>query len=232
MTEHIEAKKNEIAKTVIMPGDPLRVKMIATRYLSDYKLVNQVRGILAYTGKYKGKEVTIMASGMGMPSIGIYSYELFKFYDVDTIIRVGTCGAYSPDLNLYDTVLETEAYSDSNYAYNQNGATYDTINSNEELNEKIKKTALKININLITGKIHSSDVFYKENDNFKELYKHKNCLGVEMESFALFHNAKILNKKATCLLTISNNLANGSTTSSLERQNAFTDMIVLALESI
>ena len=154
-TPHNEAKKEDIAKVVIMPGDPLRAKWISETYLKDAKLVSNVRGICAYTGKYNGKTITVMAHGMGIPSIGIYSYELYKFYDVDTIIRVGTCGAYSPDLNLYDTVLETEAYSDSNYAYNQNGATYDTINSNEELNEKIKKTALKININLITGKIHS-----------------------------------------------------------------------------
>ena len=121
MIAHIEAKKEEIAKTVIMPGDPLRAKFIAETYLEDYKLVNQVRGMYAYTGTYKGKEVTVMASGMGMPSMGIYSYELFKFYDVDNIIRVGSAGAYTDKLNLYDLVLVDACYSESTYAKTQNG---------------------------------------------------------------------------------------------------------------
>jgi purine-nucleoside phosphorylase len=122
MTEHIEAKKEEIAKTVIMPGDPLRAKMIASKYLDNYKLVNSVRNIYAYTGEYKGKKVTIMASGMGMPSIGIYSYELYKFYDVDNIIRIGTCGAYKSNVKIYDTILVDDVYSDSSFAFLQNGS--------------------------------------------------------------------------------------------------------------
>ena len=134
MTPHIEAKKEEIAKTVIMPGDPLRAKFIAETYLEEYRLVNQVRGMYAYTGKYKGKEVTVMASGMGMPSIGIYSYELFKFYDVDNIIRIGTCGAYTDKIKLYDVILAKEVYTDSSFAKVQNGSTYNTLTSNEELN--------------------------------------------------------------------------------------------------
>lgn len=232
MTEHIEAKFGEIAKTVIMPGDPLRAKMIAEKYLEDYKLVSKVRNIYAYTGKYKGKEVTVMASGMGMPSMGIYSYELYKFYDVNNIIRIGTCGAYTSDLNLYDTILVSEAYSDSNYAYIQNGCSEKILKSTDKLNRKIKNSAFKSNIRLIEGIIHSSDVFYKENDDFNEIYEKYNCLGVEMESFALFHNANILNKNAACLLTVSNSLVDGSTTSSLERQNSLINMIEIALNTL
>jgi purine-nucleoside phosphorylase len=232
MTEHIEAKKEEIAKTVIMPGDPLRAKMIASKYLDNYKLVNSVRNIYAYTGEYKGKKVTIMASGMGMPSIGIYSYELYKFYDVDNIIRIGTCGAYKSNVKIYDTILVDDVYSDSSFAFLQNGSKENILSASSELNEKLKKAALKLNIPLIRGRVHSSDVFYKENDNFKEIADKYNCLGVEMESFALFHNAKVLNKKAACLLTISNSLLDNSSTTSEERQNSFTNMIEIALASV
>ena len=231
MTPHIEAKKEEIAKTIIMPGDPLRAKYIAENFLTDYKLVNQVRGMYAYTGIYNGKKVTIMASGMGMPSIGIYSYELFKFYDVDNIIRVGSCGAYTKDIKLYDIILVNESYTDSSFAKVQNGSVYDTLNSNEELNLKIIEQAKNNNIDLKIGKIHSSDVFYGNVD-FKKLYNEKKCLAAEMESFALFHNAKILNKKATCLLTVSDNLATNEKISSEERQKSFNEMIKLALDSV
>jgi purine-nucleoside phosphorylase len=230
MTEHIEAKKEEIAKTVIMPGDPLRAKMIASKYLDNYKLVNSVRNIYAYTGEYKGKKVTIMASGMGMPSIGIYSYELYKFYDVDNIIRIGTCGAYKSNVKIYDTILVDDVYSDSSFAFLQNGSKENILSASSELNEKLQKAALKLNIPLIRGRVHSSDVFYKENDNFKEIADKYNCLGVEMESFALFHNANVLGKKAACILTISNNLVTNEETTSEERQNSFNKMIELALD--
>ena len=231
MTPHNEAKKEDLAKTVIMPGDPLRAKFIAETYLKDYKLVNSVRNILAYTGYYNGKKVSVMASGMGMPSIGIYSYELYKFYDVENIIRVGSCGAYTDKLNLYDLILVTESYSDSSYALVQNGFKENVITSSEELNNQIIKTASENNINLNVGRIYSSDVFYGERD-ILDLYNNKKCLGVEMESFALFHNAKILNKKSTCLLTVSDNLITKEETTSLERQNSFTKMIELALNSL
>ena len=231
MTPHNEAKKEDIAKTVIMPGDPLRAKFIAETYLKDYKLVNSVRNILAYTGYYNGKKVSVMASGMGMPIIGIYSYELYKFYDVENIIRVGSCGAYTDKLNLYDLILVTESYSDSSYALVQNGFKENVITSSEELNNQIIKTASENNINLNVGRIYSSDVFYGERD-ILDLYNNKKCLGVEMESFALFHNAKILNKKSTCLLTVSDNLITKEETTSLERQNSFTKMIELALNSL
>ena len=189
MTEHIEAKKDEIAKTVIMPGDPWRAKVIAEKYLEDYKLVNQVRNIYAYTGTYHGKPVTIMASGMGMASIGIYSYDLYKFYDVENIIRVGTCGAYVKELKLYDTILVEQSYTDSNFAYNQNVSIETILNSSKELNDRIKKTAEKYQIPLICGTIHSSDIFYRENDSFEQLVEKYHCLGAEMESFALIQTA-------------------------------------------
>ncbi len=232
MTPHIEAKKEEIAKTVLMPGDPLRAKFIAENYLKDYKLVNNVRGMLAYTGFYKGKEITVMASGMGMPSMGIYSYELFKFYDVDNIIRVGSCGAYTADLNLYDIILVNQAYSDSSFAKVQNGDDKTIKKSSEILNDKIMKTANNNNIDITSGTIYSSDVFYSELNKVNDLYKNYGCLGVEMESFALFHNAEVLNKNATCILTVSDNLITKEELSSEKRQKSFTKMMELALESI
>ncbi len=232
MTAHNEAKMGEIAKTVIMPGDPLRAKMIAETYLENYRLVNSVRNIYAYTGTYKGKEVTIMASGMGMPSMGIYSYELFKFYDVDNIIRVGSMGAYAPELKLYDVVLANEIYSDSNFAKVQNG--YDKMYNypSMELNEKIIKSAMELNIPLHQGRIYSGDVFYKDDENYKEMYDKYKCLGVEMEGFALFHNASVLGKKAACLLTVSNSFVTNEETTSEERQKAFNNMIEIALNTL
>ncbi len=232
MTPHINAKEGSIAKTVIMPGDPMRAKFIAENYLTDYEIVSNVRGIVAYTGKYKNKQVTIMASGMGMPSIGIYSYELFKFYDVDNIIRVGSCGAYTEDLNIYDVILVDESYSTSSFAKVQNGCLDDVIKSDANLNNKIKNAALKLNINLNTGRIYSSDVFYTEDSVYEIMRDKYNCLGVEMESFALFHNAKVLNKHAACILTVSDSFVKDDITSSEEREKSFTTMIELALESI
>ena len=229
MTPHIEAELGDIAKTVLMPGDPLRAKHIAETYLTDYKLVNTVRNVLAYTGTYKGKEITVMASGMGMPSIGIYSYELYNFYNVENIIRVGSAGAYSKDIKLYDVVLATEAYSKSSFAKVQ-GYDSEYIKASESLNNKIKEVALKTNKKIIEGTIHSSDVFYSNVD-IKDLYNNKKCLCVEMESLALFYNALKLNKKAACLLTISDNLETKEETTSKERQTSFNDMIELALDT-
>lgn len=225
MTAHINSNKEDIAKTVIMPGDPLRAKFIAETYLDNAKLVNQVRGMLAYTGFYNGKKVTVMASGMGIASMGIYSYELFKFYDVDNIIRIGSCGAYTEDLKLYDMVLVEKSYSDSTYAEMQNECKEKVMFSSNILNEKI----LSKNNKLVKGKVYCSDVFYKENDNFKKLFEEEKCIAVEMETFALFHNANVLKKQATAILTVSDNLVTKETTTSLERQTSFTKMMELAL---
>jgi len=232
MTPHIEAKKEDIAKIVIMPGDPLRAKFIAETYLQDVKQINSIRNILGYTGYYEDKQVTVMGSGMGMPSIGIYSYELFKFYDVDVIIRIGSCGAYTERLNLYDLILVDSCYSESTFAKVQNGYEENVITSDKAVTNIIAKTAEKENKQFVRGCVYSSDVFYSNIVNIDELYHKKNCLGIEMESFALFHNAKILNKKAACLLTVSNNLITNEETTSIERQKSFTEMIELALKSI
>ena len=229
MTPHNEAKKGEVAKKVIMPGDPLRAKYIADTFLTDVKLVNKVRNIFAYTGLYKGKEITIMASGMGMPSIGIYSYELYKFYNVENIIRIGSAGAYTDNINLYDIILASSAYSKSSYAKVQ-GYDSDTIFASENLNNKIKEVALNSNKKIKEGVIHSSDVFYADVD-VNALYNEKKCLCVEMESFALFYNAMKLGKNAACLLTISDNLITKEETTSEERQTAFNDMMIVALEA-
>lgn len=231
MTPHIEAQVGSIAKTVIMPGDPLRAKMIAEKYLEDVKLVSKVRNIYAFTGKYKGKEITVMASGMGMPSIGIYSYELYNIYGVDNIIRVGSAGAYTDKLNLYDVVLAESCYSESSYAKTQNGEERNILFSSPDLNEIIINTAKEIGQDITVGTIHSSDVFYKDNNNFQEKYEKYGCLACEMESFALFHNANASGKRSACLVTISDSLVTHEATTSEERQNSFNSMIELALEA-
>ena len=166
-----------------MPGDPLRAKFIAEKFLTDAKLVNEVRGAYAYTGTYKGEKVTVMASGMGMPSIGIYSYELFSVYDVDQIIRIGSAGAYVPELNLGDVVLEESAWSESTFAHTQNGYDKDTIYPDPELNAHILEAAKRNNITVKLVKVHSSDVFYTEPnvDGYKEISAKHGCACVEME---------------------------------------------------
>ncbi len=231
-TPHIEAKKEEIAGTFIMPGDPLRAKYVAEHFLENARLVNQVRNVYAYTGTYKGKELTVMASGMGMPSIGIYSYELYKFYDVDNIIRIGSAGAYTDRLAVYDVVLADSAWSQSSFAKVQNGCQDDVLYPSRALNARILETADCLQIPLKTGEVHSSDVFYAEDnvDDFGRLYRKHQCECVEMESFALFHNAKLLGKNAACLLTISDSFVTHEELSSLARQESFENMMKVALE--
>lgn len=230
-TPHNEASVEQIAKTVLMPGDPLRAKFIAETFLENPVLVNNVRGVQGYTGLYKGKEVTVMASGMGMPSIGIYSYELFKFYNVENIIRIGSAGAYTEDLNLYDVVLAKDCFSESTFAKVQSGYDKDVIEASSSLNDTIIQSAKELDIPLHIGTIHSSDVFYHEGNSYlDDVHKH-HCLAVEMESFALFHNAKLTGKNAACLLTISDSLVTHQETTAQERQNAFTNMMKIALET-
>lgn len=230
-TPHIEAKQEDIAKTVLMPGDPLRAKYIAETYLEDYKLVNSVRNILAYTGTYKGKKVTIFASGMGNPSMGIYSYELYKYYEVDNIIRIGTAGAYTEELEVMDILIVEDSYSESSYAKEQNNQSSNIIESSSNLNKIIVEKATNMNYSVKCGRVHCGDALYKENDDYQELSSNYHCLAGEMETFALFHNAKILNKQASCILTISNSLITGIETTSEQREKGLNDMIVLALES-
>lgn len=232
-TAHNQAKLGEIAKVVLMPGDPLRAKLIATRYLENAKLFNEVRGILGYTGEYKGKRVSVMASGMGMPSMGIYSYELFKFYDVDTIIRIGSAGAYSNTLSLKDVVLAKSCYSESTFAKTQSKDTSEYQYPSQYTNDIIEKVSKEVCIPVVKSCVHSSDVFYAEPgcEDLEEIVKKYDALCVEMESFALFHNAKVLNKNAACLLTISDNLVEDTHLSANERQESFNEMITLALES-
>lgn len=231
-TPHIEVKEEGIiAKTVLMPGDPLRAKFIAEKFLENVEQFNTVRNMFGFTGTYKGRKISVMGSGMGMPSIGIYSYELFNEYGVENIIRIGSCGAYTDALDLYDVLLVSDAWSESTYAKTQSGYDKDYIEANPELNTRIEGIAKELNIPLKSGRIHSSDVFYRENfREFEGIRDNHGCMAVEMESFALFANAKILGKKAACLLTVSDSLVTGELTTSEERQNAFTRMMEIALE--
>lgn len=230
-TPHIESKKEDIAKTVLMPGDPLRAKYIADNFLENVRLVNNVRNMLAYTGTYKKKEITVFASGMGMPSIGIYSYELYKYYDVENIIRIGSAGSYKKDIGLYELILVTKSYSESSFSKVQNGNSNSILVSSNELNDTIRNTASNLNMNLLEGTIHSSDVFYHDDFEYMKKVDEYNCVACEMESFALFHNANVLNKRAACIVTISDNIVTKEETTSEEREKGLNNMIKLALES-
>ena len=236
MTAHIEAKKDEIAQTVIMPGDPLRAKFIAETYLKDYKLVNTIRNIYAYTGYYKDQKITIMASGMGMPSIGIYSYELYKFYDVQNIIRIGSCGAYIPELNLFDIVLSENVYSESNYALTLNNDDCHIISSSNELNNSIKLASKRSNIDVISGNTVCTDCFdvYMTDVNkfLDRVPDNFNPISAEMEAFALFYNAKLLNRNASCLMSVVDSKYIDKVATSTERQTGLNNMIIVALESL
>ena len=232
-TPHIGAELGHFAKTVLMPGDPLRAQFIADTFLDDVQLVTSIRNVYGYTGKYKGKPVSVMASGMGMPSIGIYSYELYSEFGVENIIRIGSAGGYTPDLKLYDIVLATGAYSESSYAKTQSGTKQKSVlRPTPELNKKIIAAAKHLKMPIHKGIIHSSDVFYRQNSDYLDTVVNKRkCIAVEMESFALFHNANVLGKKAACILTISDSLVSNEVTTAEERQKSFTDMMKIALEA-
>lgn len=235
MTPHNEAKKEDIAKIVLMPGDPLRAKYIADTFLKDVKLVNSVRNMFGYTGTYKGKEITVFASGMGMPSMGIYSYELYKFYGVDTIIRIGSCGAYTEELNLLDTILVDNSYTEGNFAFELTGEEKHIDSSNVEVNSIIEKTAKELNIPYIKGNTLCTDCFDYYVKDVNELVKRfpsdLNIIGAEMEAFALFYNAHYLGKKASCLLSVVDSHYKHEEISAEERQTSLNSMIKLALES-
>ena len=234
-TPHNEANKSDIAKTVIMPGDPLRAKYIAENFMENYKLVNQVRGMYAYTGTYKGKELTVMAHGMGMPSVGNYTYELFKFYDVENIIRIGSCGGYKPELKLFDIILSENVFSESNYALTLNNDDCHITSSSNELNSIIEVTAKEKNINLTKGNtvcVDCFDIYMTDVNQFLgRLPDGFNPVSAEMEAFALFYNAKLLNKNASCLMSVVDSKFITDVATAEERETGLNNMIRLALDS-
>lgn len=230
-TPHNSAKIGDIAKTVLMPGDPLRAKFIAENFLENAVCFNTVRGMLGYTGTYKGVPVSVMGSGMGMPSIGIYSYELYAFYGVENIIRIGTAGGMSKDLDIFDVVIVDGSYSKSSFAKCAYGYTEDLMRPDPGLVEKLEEVSKKIGKPYHKGIISSGDVFYVNAPAEPCPY---DLLCAEMESFGLFANARFLNKKAACILTISDLIAEGEEhkeTTAEERQTAFTDMMEIALNT-
>ena len=235
-TPHNEANKGDIAKTVIMSGDPLRIKAIAEKYLEKPRLVNTVRNMYAYTGTYKGKEVTVMAHGMGIPSMGIYTYELFKEYEVDKIIRLGSCGTFTDEYDVLDIVLVENSYTESNFAFELNEERINYVPSDKELNSRIEEVARVNNINLHKCNAVCSDVFEKYtkdlNNYLNRLPKKIDIKVSEMESFALLYLAKKFNKKASCILTIVDSYTKEVNLTSEERQNSLDKMTILALESI
>ena len=232
-TVHIEAEKGDIAKRVLMPGDPNRVKYIAEKYLTQPKLVNKLRGELAYTGYYKNTLVTIFSSGMGIPSMGIYSHELFDYYDVDTIIRIGTAGSYLEDLKVFDLLVVDSAFSKTYFdeEAGREGDDFEIVNSSQELNGIITNTARIRSIPVTVGRVHTSLAFYTGENNYSK-YTDIGCKAVEMETYALLYNAKKFYKKATSILTISDNLVTHDVIDPIEREQKLDQMIVLALESI
>lgn len=235
MTPHNEAKLGQIAKTVIMPGDPLRAKYIAEKYLENYKLVNKVRNIYAYTGTYKGKEITVMASGMGMPSMGIYAYELYNVYGVENIIRIGSCGAYLTEMKLFDIILSEDVYSESNFALTMNNDNCHLVNADKSLNDKIKKIAKEKNINIYEGTTACLDCFdaYMTDLSkfFERIPENIKPISAEMEAFALFYTAKVLNKKAACLMSVVDSKYITEIATAEEREKGLDKMIELALDS-
>lgn len=228
-TPHNGAKTGEIAKTVLMPGDPLRAKYIADNYLTDVKCFNTVRNMLGFTGEYKGKTVSVMGGGMGIPSVGIYTYELFNFYDVDNIIRIGSAGGIADNVHVRDVVIAMGACTNSNYAaqYNLPG-TFAPIASYDLLKRAVN-AAEQLKVNTVVGNVLSSDTFYDDNENALKSWTKMGVLAVEMEAAALYMNAARAKKNALCLLTISDCPFTGESLSAEERQTGFTQMMEVAL---
>ena len=233
-TPHIESKLEDIAEVVLMPGDPLRAKYIAENFLTDYKLINTVRNMFGYTGYYKGRRVTVFASGMGVPSIGIYSYELYKFYHVEKIIRIGTSGSFHKDVKLLDVVLSTGAYCKSYFDQLLDNQDINYIEASHNLNDKIKKVADDTHIPLKIGKTITSDVFdlYTDSEDvFRTNFPGDDYLAVEMEAFGLFYIAKKLGREASCLMTVVDSFYDKRSLSSEERETSLNQMIELALDT-
>ncbi len=229
-TPHNSAEKGQIAKSVLLPGDPLRAKFIAENFLTDPVQFNSVRGIYGYTGTYNGKPVSVMATGMGCPSMGIYSYELIHFYDVENLIRIGSCGAIQPDLKLGDIVMAQGSCTDTNYAkqYNLPG-TFSAI-ADFGLLMKAKEAAQRHGFRYQVGNVNCTDVFYREEDPWKK-WASMGVLASEMESYALYCNAAAGKAKALAMFTVSDSLVTGEAMPAMERQNSFTNMMTVALET-
>ena len=232
MSIHIAAKPGEIAPVVLMPGDPLRAKYIADKMMDDVKLVSTTRNAYYYTGNYKGIPLTIGASGMGCPSIGIYSYELYTAYNVECIIRIGTCGGYLTTLKLYDIINVDRAYSESTYAQIACNFPGDNFEHQGKAFDIINKTAKALNIPVLTGPIHSGDAFYRVDKALPKIATDNKLLAAEMEAFALFANAKLLNKSAACLLTVSDIIPTKQLISADQREKTLDVMAKLALEAV
>ncbi|MDD7731283.1 MAG: purine-nucleoside phosphorylase [Ezakiella sp.] len=231
MTPHNEAKRGDIKDTVLMPGDPLRAKYIAENFLTDVKQFNAVRNMFGYSGKYKGKELSVMGSGMGIPSIGIYAHELYEQYDVKNIIRVGSCGAYSKDLKLFDLVIAMGASSDSNFAHQFNLPGTISAICDFDLLRKAVTSAEKLDMNVRVGNVFSSDIFYNNNEDEWKRWEELGILAVEMECYGLYLTAQKLGKKALGILTVSDSFHLKEQTTPKEREKSFNDMILVALES-
>ena len=229
-TPHIQPKGTKIAKTVLMPGDPLRAKYIADNFLENVEQFNEVRNMFGYTGTYKGKEISVMGSGMGIPSIGIYSYELYNFFDVETIIRVGSCGALQEDVNLYDVIIAQATSTNSNYVDQFNIPGHFAPIADFELVTKAKKAADDIGATSHVGNILSSDTFYNADATFNDSWQKMGILGIEMESAGLYLNAISDGKKALGIFTVSDHILRDEATTAEERQTSFTQMMEIALE--
>ncbi len=229
-TPHNGAKMGDIAKTVLMPGDPLRAKFIADNYFENVRCFNTVRNMLGFTGEYKGKEISVMGGGMGMPSVGIYSYELFNFYDVDNIIRIGSAGAYSDDVKVRDLVIASGASTNSNYASQFKLPGTIAPVADFGLMRKAVEIAENKGIKVVVGNVLSSDTFYCDDAGANDAWKKMGVICVEMEAAALYLNAARAHKKALCMLTISDHIYTGEALSAEERQNSFREMMEVALE--
>ena len=230
-TVHIEAQKEQIAPRVLMPGDPNRAAYIAAKYLDNPKLVNKLRGELAYTGTYKGVSVTIFSSGMGIGSMGIYSYELYNDYDVENIIRIGTAGSYVAELNVGDVFLADSAFSKTNFDVESGVEDLKVINSSFDLNSTILDTAAMKGIKVTQGRVYTTEAFYSDKTDYSDIIS-EGCKAVEMEAYALFYNAKRFKKKASALITISDSFVTRELMDAQTREQKLDDMITLALESI
>lgn len=226
-TPHNAAQPGDFARAVLMPGDPLRARYIAEHFLEQPRLISDIRNIYAYTGSWQGRPVSVMASGMGMPSIGIYSYELFTHFGVEAIIRVGSTGSIVPELHLFDIVLATSSYSESTFARTQNGDESPVQYPSPALTASLRAAGRELGIPLHEGCVHSTDVFYAETANPEVAARR--CLCEEMESFALFHNARATGKQAACLLTVSDDLITHQAITREARERSFEDMMKVAL---